>query len=225
MIKNIDMKKKETLANNAKNIINQKHISKMDNTSRLNELVEKIKTTLKETESHFVHYKEYQVKYLENKTQVGKYLIEAKDLLPPKKFGEWCRFHFDDTTQRTLNNYMTLAKHTKKLSKTIKTVRQALKESINPALKRKTARETDFYKVKKNLNECVKILNTYPDLISCNEADLVCEQYDKISVWVEDYRARSSKNRLNKLNDEAFDLNNNITIDIGTGKEELKQAA
>lgn len=176
------------------------------NAKRLKELARKIQFAYREKEKCDGMVVDWKEKQLKAGIKMGKYLLEAKPLLPPKQFMGWCRDNFDELSHRTLTRYMKLAKHEKHVTKVASGLRQAYREFTDPDHKRKTAQESDFHQIKQHLSKAKNLLNGYPDLIASQEGDLVCDLHDAIGIWVTDYRSRTERHRLNKLRDADFEV-------------------
>ena len=60
--------------------------------------------------------------------------------------------------------------------------------------------------IKRHLMKALSCLNNHSDLISCEEADAICDLVDALNGWVTDYRDRSNRQSLNKHRDAEFEM-------------------
>jgi hypothetical protein len=177
------------------------------NAKRLEELAEKIRAAHQEEQKCNGMLEDWKKKRLYAGIAIGDYLLEAKSLVPPKQFIAWCRDEFHSKpSHRTLTRYMLLAKQKTHVTKVANGLRQGNLACADPERKRKSPQQSDFSQIKQHLSKAKNLLNNYPDLISCQEADLVCDLHDAIGIWATDYRSRTERHRLNKLRDAEFDV-------------------
>jgi len=165
-----------------------------DNSERLTELATKIRDAYAKEHEADGMVVDWKAKQLKAGIEMGEYLIEAKSLLPFKGFVKWCRENFPDLAQRTLNRYMKVARHkdethvsqAKGLRDAYQGCSQADGETESDG---KSDVHKDFEKIKRLLAKAKDMLNDYPDLAPCEEADTVCDLVDALHDWATDYRA------------------------------------
>lgn len=180
-----------------------------DNADKLAQLATKIRTAYHERHKSEGRIKDWKAKQLKAGIELGEYLLEAKKLAD-KQFMAWCRDNFPELCHRTLNRYMTIA-----VNKCETHVSKAggLRQAYKGCAKEKEAgapEEAGFNKaaaaIKRQLTKALSCLNSYSDLIACEEADAICELVDALNIWCSDYKARADRRALNTLRDAEFEM-------------------
>lgn len=195
-----------------------------DNSERLTELATKIRDAqAKEHEADSIVV-DWKARQLKAAIEMGEYLIEAKSLLPSKKFVKWCRESVPDLGQRTLNRYMKVAlnqdkshvSQAKGLREAYQGCSQADRETESTEeddlqSTHEDDRHKDFEKIQRELSKAIKLLNPAQD--PCEEANVICDLVDALNAWVTAYRAKAAGHSLIKSQ------NSGVEIPMSLGKQ------
>lgn len=182
-----------------------------DNTERLAELATKIRDAYAKEHEAEGMVVDWKAKQLKAGIEMGEYLIEAKSLLPFKGFVKWCRENFPNLTQRTLNRYMKLARNKdEKHVSQAKGLRDAYEKCSASDRQGESDGESDLRKdfetIKRHLSKAKDVLNDYPNLAPCEEAETVCDLVDALTDWVMEYRARDDGHSLDRHRDSDVEI-------------------
>lgn len=183
-----------------------------DDAERLAELATKIRDAYAKEREADGMVVDWKAKQLTAGIEMGDYLIEAKLLLKPVHgFVKWCRQNFPDLAQRTLNRYMGIARNKDKTHVSqAKGLRDAYEKCSASDRQGESDGESnpnkDFEKIKRHLCKAKDMLNAYPDLAPCEEADAVCDLVDALSDWVTEYRAGANGHSLTKHRDSDVEI-------------------
>lgn len=180
-----------------------------ENAERLTQLATKIRTAYNERHKSEGKVEDWKAKQLKAGIELGEYLLEAKKLAD-KKFMAWCRDNFPELCHRTLNRYMTIAvnkceTHVAKAGGLRKAYKACAKDQQTDAPE-KAGFSKDAAVIKRHLMKVLKCLNSYSDLIACEEADAICDLVDALNIWSTDYRDRTNRQSLNKHRDAEFEM-------------------
>lgn len=202
-----------------------------DNTERLAELATKIRDAYAKEHEADGMVVDWKAKQLKAGIEMGEYLIEAKSLLPFGKFTKWCQENFGDLTHRTLIRYMAIARNKDETHVSqAKGLRDAYKKCSSSDRQGQSDGESDlhkdFEKITRHLSKAKDILNAYPDLAPCEEADTVCDLVDALSDWVTEYRAGANGHSLTKHRDSDVEipLGDEEQLDIAEKEAEFSTA-
>lgn len=182
-----------------------------DNTERLAELATKIRDAYAKEHEADGMVVDWKAKQLKAGIEMGEYLIEAKSLLPFKGFVKWCRENFPDLAQRTLNRYMKVARNKDEThvsqAKGLRDAYQGCSQADGEAQSTEEGDlHKDFEKIKRHLSKAKDMLNDYPGLASCEEADTICDLVDALHDWVTEYRATGDGHSLDRHQDSDVEI-------------------